>query len=230
MKTLRTLLPSLLRTLAPSLLLLCSCETESYESGNTQYSYMQADFADAHSSEVGKLDRCTTDEGLQLTFAPEAEAKWVGTADSTYRILAYYDNREVGAPSGSATAKTVKPLAISRVPVLTPKAPDEFEGGFKNDPLTLQSCWTSANGRYLNLDLVYKTGIPDDEKAVQSVGMAIADEQADTITLEVFHDQGGVPEYYSSRMFVSVALNEQLSGKVIRLRVNTYQGTVERIF
>jgi hypothetical protein len=29
---------------------------------------------------------------------------------------------------------------------------------------------------------------------------------------------------------VSVALDEPLAGKVIRLKVNTYQGTVERIF
>ncbi|MBQ7471190.1 MAG: hypothetical protein IJS97_02030 [Prevotella sp.] len=210
------------------LLLLTACQTDSYESGDTKYSYLRTDFAEAHSSAEGLLDRCVTDEDATLFFSPQAEAKWAGTADSVYRTLVYYDVRDLDTINLSG--KTVVPLAAIRVPVLMPKDVTELEGVVKTDPLMLESSWVSTNGRYLNLGIVYKTGKADDEEAVQTISLLKESEHEDTVTLCLLHDQGGVPEYYSSRIYTSIPLFNELAGKTIRLRVNTYKGEVEKIY
>ena len=163
-----------------------------------------------------------------MFFSPQAEAKWAGTADSVYRALVYYDTRDLDTTNLSG--KTVVPLSAIRVPVLMPKDITEFEGEVKTDPLTLESSWVSANGKYLNLGLVYKTGKADDEEAVQTIALLKESEHEDTVTLRLFHDQGGVPEYYSSRVYTSVPLDGELAGKTICLRINTYKGEVEKTY
>ena len=50
------------------------------------------------------------------------------------------------------------------------------------------------------------------------------------MTLRLHHDQGGVPEYYSSRIYTSIPLNGELAGKIIRLKVNTYKGEIEKTY
>ncbi len=204
------------------------CQQDSYESGDTKYSYLRADFVEAHSSAVGEFDRCITDDDITLFFSPYATVKWAGTADSVYRALIYYDTRD--NDTTDLSSKTVVPISAARVPVLTPKDSADFNNNVKNDPITLESTWISSNGKYLNLGLIYKTGKADEDSLVQSIGICKEAEHDDTVTLRLHHDQGGVPEYYSSRIYTSIPLNGELAGKVIRLKVNTYKGEIEKTY
>lgn len=45
--------------------------------------------------------------------------------------------------------------------------------------------------------------------------------------LTLYHDQGGVPEYYSQRTYVSIPLSD-IHADFIILTINTYDGGKER--
>ena len=100
----------------------------------------------------------------------------------------------------------------------------------KTDPLTLESIWISKNKRYLNASVYLKVGSTDDEEAIHKMGvvcdtiMAHADSTR-TLHLRLYHDQGGVPEYYSQRTYFSLPLSE-LHADSIRFSINTYKGEV----
>lgn len=201
-------------------LLLSACTNEAYDSGDGRYSYLRADFTEAHTIAAKTFDRATTDDGEALRLDPYATADWAEKADTVYRALLYYNKVEGAA--------AYEPVTIARVPVVFPIAADKIEGETKTDPVTLESLWVSANGRYINLALLLKTGKADDPEAVQSIGITKEESTDGSLTLRVLHDQGSVPQYYTSRIFLSIPVTDDLDGHSIRLIVNTYKGIVEK--
>ncbi|MBQ8046706.1 MAG: hypothetical protein IJ196_02115 [Prevotella sp.] len=202
-------------------LLAMACTSETYDTGNGDLSLMRADFVEAHSAVEGKaFDSATTDEDVRLAFSQPLEAGWITTADSTYRALLYY-NKE---------AERIRPVSISRVMVLRPAAPGEDEGEAKTDPVGLESAWMSWNGRYINLGLLLKSGRTDDEEAAQRIGVRRSSQDETSLSLTFIHDQGGVPEYYTSRVYASIPVTEDMKGKAVSIQINTWQGIVERTF
>lgn len=202
------------------IVLLSACTNEAYDSGDGRYSYLRADLVEAHTIAAKTIDRATTDDGEVLRLDPYATADWAEKADTVYRALLYYNKVE-----GAAACE---PVTIARVPVLYPIAADKIEGETKTDPVTLESLWVSANGRYINLALLLKTGKADDPEAVQSIGITKEEPTDGPLTLRVLHDQGTVPQYYTSRIFLSIPVTDDLAGSDIRLIVNTYNGIVEK--
>lgn len=202
------------------IVLLSACTNEAYDSGDGRYSYLRADLVEAHTIAAKTIDRATTDDGEVLRLDPYATADWAEKADTIYRALLYYNKVE-----GAAACE---PVTIARVPVLYPIAADKIEGETKTDPVTLESLWVSANGRYINLALLLKTGKADDPEAVQSIGITKEEPTDGPLTLRVLHDQGTVPQYYTSRIFLSIPVTDDLAGSDIRLIVNTYNGIVEK--
>lgn len=202
------------------IVLLSACTNEAYDSGDGRYSYLRADLVEAHTIAAKTFDRATTDDGEALRLDPYATADWAEKADTVYRALLYYNKVE-----GAAACE---PVTIARVPVLYPIAADKIEGETKTDPVTLESLWVSANGRYINLALLLKTGKADDPEAVQSIGITKEEPTDGPLTLRVLHDQGTVPQYYTSRIFLSIPVTDDLAGHTIRLIVNTYNGIVEK--
>jgi len=199
---------------------LVSCESDSYEKGEGAYSLTQADFVEAHSNSAKAIDRVVTDDGNVYSVAPQPTAKWISTADSTYRAVLYYNKVE---------ENSVEPVAISQVPVLNVFQPEAIDT-IKTDPVTFESAWMSKSGKYLNLGLYLKTGQSDDDKARQAIGMVFDELHVNhdgtcTAYLRLYHDQGGVPEYYSSKYYVSV-LRSTINADSVRLSINTYDGVV----
>ena len=209
---------------ALSWLLLAACSSESYTTGDGRYSYMSADFAEGHCAAVGTIDRVVTDEGTTLQLAPVLAAKWAAVPDSTYRMLLYYDYQE--------GVVTVRPRQAAQVPVLVPLytlRPDTL----RTDPLTLESAWVSTSGRYLNLRLALKTGTQDGAMARQTIAVrcdTIATATGHSYTFTLIHSQNGVPQYYTATAFASIPLAADAPRGGVTLRVNTYQGQVERRF
>ncbi len=201
-----------------------ACQSDSYETGQGPYSLMQADFVEAHTSALGLMDRVETDESHVFSLAQPQEVKWATTPDSLYRALLYYEK------ANDSVARTV---SISQVPTLHPKQlkPEET---LCTDPVKFESMWISANGKYLNLGLYLKNGSTQGDSLHHTVGMIRESETTDvdgkrTVSLRLYHDQGGVPEYYSSRYYVSVPCKEIDADSVV-VTINTYNGAVERRF
>ena len=198
-----------------ALLALCACVNDPYESGDGKYSYLRADFGEIRTGASTVALGAVTDEGETLTFASPYTVSWALKADTIYRSRIYYDKQDDG--------KTT-PQAISRVPVVKiyeTTRPDTL----KYDPVTFESAWVSKSGKYLNVGFFIKTGQAEGIDAVQTVGVmqeAVVDEGGvTTLRLKLFHDQKGVPEYYSSRAFISIPLKDVSADNII-LSVPTY--------
>lgn len=214
---------------------LAACSTDSYETGTGTYSLTQADFVEAHSTvSGGTADYVTTDDGATLALAAPAEAKWMTVPDSLYRAVLFYNLLD------EHTAETV---SLSQVMVLKPKTKEELEEKaaeegrtetFPTDPVTFESMWLSGSGKYINIALFLKTGQTDDDAALHTIGL-VADSCADnpdgtrTAFMHFYHDQGGVPEYYSSKIYVSIA-SSSIDADTLVMNINTYDGIVERRF
>jgi len=201
-------------------LIISSCSIDSYEKGEGDYSLMTAEMVEAHVGSDKRVDYVDTDLDEHLLIQPTASISWMTTADTTYRAILYYKKTE----EGKAEA-----VNMGRVGVLMPY--DSIKGKMKHDPLEAESLWLSKNRKYLNLRLRLMTGSTDDKEAMHTIGL-IRDTLASTPShtcLQLYHDQGGRPEYYSSTIFASIPLSK-ITTDTITVTINTYAGVVSRTF
>ena len=139
--------------------------------------------------------------------------------------MLYYN--KVKAADGKLAAEVV---SLGRVPCLYVKPLTSFEKTYKDDPVKFESIWNSKSGKYLNLHLQLKTGYTEDSTAVQKLDV-VTDSLISypsgrrTLSLLLYHDQGNVPEYYSTQAYVSIPTTA-LAVDSIRLYINTYSGPV----
>ena len=206
-----------------------SCTQETYESGDGKYSYMRADFVDAHTNAEGKLFSVMTDEGDSLLLTAPTERTWAARADTTFRSLLYYN--KVG---GKAEL-----ISISSIPTPLVRDVSDLKEGMKSDPVKFVSSWKSTNGRYLNLELVLMTGTSGDETPLQKIGcvcdsVSTATDGSRHVWLSLYHDQDGVPEYYSLSVYMSIMTSrlpiDPKKGDQVSIRIPTYSGQITRDF
>jgi len=208
--------------------LFLSCETDNYESGDGKFSNVRADFAEVHTNHNGQLYGFMTDDGDSLTFASPATYKWATTADSTYRAIVYYNKVE-----GKADVISVSTVSVPAIiPMWKVKE-------MKTDPVRLESSWLSRNRRYANLGVNLLTGTEEGKDERQVLGMfcdtlLVHDNGHKHLQLRLYHDQNGVPQYYTSRGFVSIPLQKHPyrlgTGDTLSVTVNTYDGPVVKTF
>lgn len=206
------------------LLALAGCEMGGYDEGTGEYSMLTGDFVEAHTNAECAVDYALTDGGDSLALTPAVSVSWAVRPDTMYRAVLYYDRSE---------GSSVRPRSLAAVPVLSVQPAVQLDS-VQTDPVDLESAWLSASGRYLNMGLYLKTGEGDDADAHHTVGMVcdsvtMSDSGASTAHLRLYHDQGGVPEYYSSKTYVSIA-RRAIPADSVALTVNTYDGTVTRRF
>lgn len=203
-----------------------ACRHDYYETGDSALSYLHTEFVDATTNYAQAFASAITDDNTSLTLSPAIAAKWATTPDSTYRALLYYNKVENGI---------TKPIAIKRVLTLKPTLISEAKQQ-NTDPLTLESAWIGKKKKYLNLSLIIKTGIADDEKAIQSVGLlqTVSRLQKNGTSKAYYftlaHNQGGVPAYYSSKAYASIPLSTYQQGDSLYVTINTYKGVVTKTF
>lgn len=206
-----------------------SCTQDAYEKGEGKYSLMRADFVEAHANGQKEIDRITTDDGDQFSITKAFTSKWVTTADSTYRCILYYNKVEEG--NGKYAAE---PISIGQVPCprITPLS--ELGKEMKTDPVKFESAWLSKTGKYLNLSLYLMTGTTDADDVTQTLHV-IQDtimtnpDATRTSHLRLYHDQAGIPEYYSAQVYASI-LTSQIDADSVRITINTYKGVVTKSF
>lgn len=204
--------------------LLAACSNDNYDAGDGKYSYLTSDFVEAFSASPGSIRRAVTDADEQLEFSAAIAARWATKADSVYRALLYYN--KVGTEA--------EPVSIVRVPVLQPVVASEA-GAIPTDPLEFVSAWVGKNRKYLNIGLGLKTGKQEEADNKQQVGVVTdavytRGDGTQEVHCRLTHSQNGVPEYYTSHVYVSIPLQAWPAGTQIYLSIATYKGTVTKRF
>lgn len=200
-----------------------ACTQEVYEKGDSDLSLLQADFVEAHVAADGKMDYVVTDEGEQLFLTQPVFKEWASAANTFCRALLHYNKVE-------GKAEMVNMVKVSILPLI---APADLTDGVKEDPVDLESIWTDKRNRYLTIGVKLKTG-QDDNTTGQYLAVCCdrivkgADNRV-TYHLRLYHDQGDVPQYYSSRYYMSVPLFAYDADSV-RMTVQTYSGAVTKAF
>ena len=202
-----------------------SCTVEPYESGDTSLSYLMAEMVDMHvvGREVKSIVN-DADERLAVSSSymlPEN----MEHRDTTYRMMLYYNKEE---------NKPIELKSLKRAYVL--KSSDKQSSlTLNDDPVKLISAWKAQNSSYINLSLGLMVGNADSDEAVHKVGV-VADRVetmpngSKTYYLTLHHDQGGIPEYYTQTIYLSVPLKKYAEGDRICIRLNTYSGWIEKTF
>ncbi len=207
-------------TLLAFLPFLAACTIDAYEKGEGEYSLLTAELVEAYVDNDKHVSHVVTDQGERLILTSPLTAQWIETPDTMYRALLYYDQVEEGK---------AEPRSFGWVGVLTPR--DSIKGGMKSDPLYTESMWVAKNHKYLNLRLRLLTGSTDDEKARHSIGL-MKDAASSTpghARMVLYHDQGGMPEYYSMVTYASIPL-DSIKADTLTIVVKTYNGEVNRTF
>ena len=208
------------------LLFLASCTTENYDTGDGTYSYLTAEFGEVYTGSDAKMQRFVSDDGSAVDFCEAYERDWAKTPDSLYRAYVLYDGKADRTGRHEA-------FSISQVPVLQVKDAKDLKDDLADDPIVWESIWESHNHRYLNLSLRVMMGDTGQDKVLQKVGV-VCEETIDRGDgthehhLRLYHDQNGVPEYYSASTYVSIPLDGYQSGDEIVLTIKTYDGDVTR--
>lgn len=202
---------------------LTACKHETYESGDGEYSYLQAHYVEAATNGNSQFVQALTDDNARLAFTKPVKAAWATTPDSTYRALLYH--KQVAADG------TTEPFSLRRVSVvkLRPRVEGEALG---MDPVVFESAWISENHKYLNIAFGLKTGRTADGKARQTVDLVLVRERrlpdgTAERSVAFSHRQNKVPEYYTTHHVVSMPL-EGFQG-TINLTVHSYKGTVGKL-
>lgn len=202
------------------LLLLASCESDSYDKGEGELSLATAEFVEAHANGNKQMDYVITDNDECLTVSPQPSVKWMTTPDSLYRALLYYNNVGEGV---------IEPLSITQVPTLS-IYPDWMIQDIKTDPVTFESIWQSANGKYLNMAFYLKIGEVGKDAELHTISI-IQDtiiQNADgtaTSFMCLYHDQGDMPEHYSSKCYISIP-RDSIKADSVCMGINTYKGVL----
>lgn len=208
---------------------LSACTNESYDSGTGALSLTRADFVEAHTDDGCAVDYAFTDDGLRIVLIARPTVEGMDVPDTLYRAVLYYNvYDDYAIPSLTSIDLAAKAVGLSMVPVLYPKDAGGFKNGIHTDPVKFESIWLSENGRYINMGFYLKTGRPDADDALHTIGLAYTGTTVNadgtrTAAMTFYHDRGGMPEYYFSRYYVSVPCDE-IDDDSVRITVNTYDG------
>lgn len=202
-----------------------ACSHGGYEVGDGKDSYVQADFVEAYTASDNAVYSAVTDEGDSLLLVPRLKVSWIKQANAKVRGLLYYNKVVDSSTEG---------LRLVAVPVVD-WHPTAWFRSLQVDPITFESAWISKNNRYLNIGFSVLTGEQTSEMKGQTLGLIATDSlvvggKLRRIDLTLYHDQGGVPQYYSSRGYISVPLTRLPSGCLINLRINSYKGVIFKTF
>ena len=206
-----------------------SCTQDGYDKGEGQYSYLRGDFVEAQIGADKNMVSLLTDEGETLPLSQPYTAKWITRPDTIYRCMLYYN--KVRDSKGQYVAEAI---SVGEVPCPLIVPLSELEVEMKTDPVKFESAWMSKTGRYVNLSFSLKTGKSEDDEAVHSLRVVqdtIMTNPDGTATshLRLYHDQGGVPEYYSTQAYASIITSE-IPADSVSITINTYKGTVTKAF
>lgn len=213
------------------LITLTACTSESYDAGDGPNSYLTADLVLLHTSQDKSVRSALLDDGTTLQFSNPFAQDWLTRPDSVYRALLYYDKTVAtsdAAASNSTATSIVRARSVRPVPVLRPVEAAKVDA-MRTDPVGFESLWMSKNNSYINLSLLLKSGKAEGDEALHALGVVSDGTTTDaagsrTLHLTLYHDQGGVPEYYTVQQYVSIPTQLLEEAVTVELTLNTYNG------
>lgn len=199
-------------------ILTSSCTQDVYEKGEGELSAMVAEMGDGFTASDKKVTRFVTDDGMQFSVSNPFSSNLMPKADTVYRAIFYYVK----------DGEKAEVKGLNRVTVISPHKIDKM----KTDPVHFESAWVGKSKQYLNLSLYLMQGYTEDEEAVHKIGfhrdsLYQNTDGTKTLHLTLFHDQAGMPEYYSQRIYVSVPL-QSFGVDSVWVDINTYNGLIEK--
>lgn len=212
-----------------SAVILASCSHDGYNSGDGKYSYFTADFVEAHVNSDLLMNYAITDNNDSLVMSTPLSNQNFTVKDTVYRGVLYYNKQTLDDGSLS-----ISPLTYANISVLDAT---QYSDTLKYDPMDFESLWKSKSGKYITLSLILMTGTDSgtDNKQTLNIirnGTTSVDGGHKCLNLVVCHNQNSVPEYYSSRCYVSLNMskfsNELESGDSISLSVKTSDGWIRK--
>lgn len=215
------------------LITLTACTSESYDAGDGPNSYLTADLVLLHTSQDKSVRSALLDDGTTLQFSNPFAQDWLTRPDSVYRALLYYD-KTVAASDAAASNPTatsiVRARSVRPVSVLRPVEAEDMKT-LRTDPVGFESIWLSKNGSYINLSLLLKSGKAEGDEALHTLGIVSNGTTTDadgrrTLHLTLYHDQGGVPAYYTVQHYLSIDTRSLAGADAVEIAVNTYSGIV----
>lgn len=212
-------------------LLSVGCTTDSYDSGDGNYSYLTADFVLLHTDGEASISSADTDDGKHLAISNPFTADWAQKADSVYRALLYYDANKTDGDDDTKRC-VVKMRSVRHVPVIYPTTADHV-AGINDSPVDVESTWMSGNGKFLNMTLLLKYGKTDDSQAIHTVAVAKGEPYIDAdgkrhAVLRLVHDQGNVPQYYTVKQYVSISMGEFADADSVDIGINASSGYINK--
>ena len=201
-------------------LITSSCTQDAYEKGEGELSTVVAEMADGYTSSDKKVTRFITDDGEQFTVSNPFSSEMMPKADTVYRAIFYY----------AKDGEKAEVKGLNKVAVFSPHQIDSM----KTDPVKFESAWMGKSKKYLNLSIYLMQGYTTDKETVHKIGCRrdTLYQNADstkTLHLTFYHDQAGVPEYYSQRVYISIPL-PTTGVDTVWMDVNTYDGLVRKRF
>ena len=213
------------------LITITACTSESYDAGDGPNSYLTADLVLLHTSQDKSVRSALLDDGTTLQFSNPFAQEWLARPDSVYRALLYYDKTVAtsdAAASNPTSTSIVRARSVRSVPVLRPVEAAKVDA-MRTDPVGFESLWMSKNKSYINLSLLLKSGKAEGDEALHALGVVSDGTTTDaagrrTLHLTLYHDQGGVPEYYTVQQYVSIPTQLLEEADTVELTLNTYNG------
>ncbi len=202
---------------AAAIVLTASCENSTYDSGYD--GGIIGDFIEAHTNRDSIFDYAFTDQGDTLIMNAGYRVRFMNRPDTLYRARMFYSK---DAYTGRASI-----VGIGQVSTIYPKALAENEK-MKTDPVNYATGWVSKTRKYVNIGFYLMTSRVESDKQRHTIG--IVPESTETLTdgttvahLTLYHDQGGVPDYYSEEYYISIP-SSAIDADSVRIKVNTNEG------
>lgn len=211
---------------------LTACTSEAYDSGDGTNSYLTADLVLLRTAPDKSVRSVQLDDGRELRLSNPFAKDWIERPDTVYRALLYYDQMSARSDAAVGTNPNSIPVVRARsvlpVPVLRISATADVDN-ILTDPVGFESMWVSKNGSYLNLSLLLKSGKAEGDTSLHTLGVVSNGITTDvagrrTLHLTLYHDQGGVPEYYTVQHYLSVDTRSLVDADAVEITINTYSG------
>lgn len=213
---------------------LSSCKSDSYETGDGDYSFLHTDFTDL-TIKSGTVTSGITDDDVTLIMPSGLTYSDKIKNDTVVRCLLYYS-----MPDASEAISVRKCTDVS---VVLPHDTSEVKE-IPTDPVKLTSAWMSKNKRYVNVQLGLMVGSNSDSAARQKLAFvcdSISTVGKGAVFLSLRHDQAGFEQYYTQDVYVSIPVSGVIpvvKGKAvsdvqpdtINVTVNTYSGKQTKQF
>ena len=211
---------------------LTACTSEAYDSGDGTNSYFTADLVLLRTAPDKSVRSVQLDDGTELRLSNPFAKDWIERPDTVYRALLYYDQMSARSDAAVGTNPNSIPVVRARsvlpVPVLRISAAADVDN-ILTDPVGFESMWVSKNGSYLNLSLLLKSGKADGDTSLHTLGVVSNGTTTDadghrTLHLTLYHNQSGVPAYYTVQQYVSIPTQLLKDADTVELTLNTYNG------